>query len=464
MTESSTQTPGQARSAGPSVADTFRSDTVAPPAPLMDQRYQFLGDDPIPATRYTCPDFAQRETEAVWARTWQWVCREEHIPDAGDNYVYDIGPFSIVVVRGEDGAIRAFHNRCTHRGTRLIGAEGSGYSQGLACPFHGWRWQLDGSLDSLPGSWDFPHVTADSHSLEPVACDSWSGFIFVNLDADCTPLEQYLGVMVGHFEQFPIRERRIAAHVTKRLPANWKSAQEAFMEAYHNFETHDAPNGGNTQYDILDTHVSRFMHNIGTYSPESLVDYPGCKWRDPVLTEEENLEMLAAFGVEGPLDEGQPARHKVAAGLREVLTQTLGRDMSKTSEAILLDSIEYHLFPNSFFFPGIGIPMVYRFRPDGDRVDQSLFDVLIMEEVPTGEAVGEPPEPVFLDLEQSYTEAPGLVWLGQVYDEDTSNLLAQTQGLKSMGNKGITLGNYQEARIRHVHQLIDHYMDSLNSP
>ena len=459
MAKPNTQAPGVARHPGHSVADTFAADEVAPPAPLLEQHYSFLGDEPIPATRYSSDEFALREEQAVWGHVWQWVCREEHIPDAGDNYVFDIGPWSVIVVRGEDGQLRAFHNRCTHRGTRLLEAEGLGFSQGFACPFHGWRWQLDGVLSSLPGGWDFPHVSPDSHSLQSVSCDTWSGFVFINIDPHCQPLHEYLGPMVPHFEHFPIGGRRIAVHVCKRLPANWKAAQEAFMEAYHNFETHDTPNGGNTQYDILGEHVSRFMHNIGNYSPESLSDYPGRKWRDPVMTEEETLAMLGIFGVEGELEEGQTARQKVARGLRVKLTEALGRDMSGTSEALLLDSIEYHLFPNMFFFPGIGIPMVYRFRPDPEKVDECLFDLLVMEEVPEGEVVGEPPEPHYLDIEQSYTEVPALAWLGQVYDEDTGNLQLQTRGLKSLGEQGITLGNYQEARIRHVHQTIEKYME-----
>ncbi len=463
MTKPSKRPPGEARPAGHSVADTLQADEVSPPAPLLEQRCDYLGDEPIAASRYTSEAFARREEQAVWARTWQWVCREEHIPDAGDSYVYDIGPWSIIVVRGEDGAIRALHNRCTHRGTRLIGAEGAGFSQGLACPFHGWRWHLDGQLANLPGAWDFPHASADTHSLQVVACDTWSGFVFINLDTQCQPLADYLGVMAEHFQHFPIAGRRIAVHVTKRLPANWKSAQEAFMEAYHNFETHDTPNGGNTQYDVLDTHVSRFIHNIGNYSPEALADYPGSKWRDPVMTEEETLASLSMFGVDGPLAEGQTARQKVARGLREQLSASLGRDMSDVSEALLLDSIEYHLFPSMFFFPGIGVPMVYRFRPDPHNVHESLFDLLLMEEVPAAESVGEPPEPIYLDIEQSYTEVPELAWLGAVYDQDTGNLQLQTQGLKSLGEQGITLGNYQEARIRHVHQLIDQYMETLGA-
>ncbi len=451
---------GDARSQGHTVADTLRADVVPPPSSLLDQHYEFLGDDDIPARRYTSVDFAERECDGVWAHTWQWTCREAQLSEPGDLYVYDIGRFSVIVSRGDDGVLRAFHNRCTHRGTRLIGAQGGGFSQGFACPFHGWRWRLDGELDTVPGAWDFPHVSGRSHSLAPVACDTWGGFVFVNLDPQCPPLQDYMGVMVEHFKDFPLKRRKVAVHAQKRLPANWKAAQEAFMEAYHNFETHDSPNGGNTQYDLLDTHVSRFIHNIGNYSPESLQDYPGTKWREPVLTEDQTLASLAIFAADvDSLAPGQTAREAIAEGLREQLSAALNENMTAVSDALLLDSIEYHLFPNMFFFPGFGVPMVYRFRPDLHSVDHCLFDLLVMAPLAADEDEPYPPEPVFVDVDQSYTEVPGLGWLGRVYDEDTGNLQLQTQGLKSLAaGEGITLGNYQEVRIRHVHQLIDKYM------
>jgi len=104
--------------------------------------------------------------------------------------------------------------------------------------------------------------------------------------------------MPEHFAQFPLDRRKVTLHVQKILPANWKAAQEAFMEAYHNFETHNAPNGANAQYDIFGKFVTRFIHNIGNYSPEALADYPGDKWRAPPLTENEVLQTLSIHGLE----------------------------------------------------------------------------------------------------------------------------------------------------------------------
>ena len=103
--------------------------------------------------------------------------------------------------------------------------------------------------------------------------------------------------------------------------------------------------------------------------------------------------------------------------------------------------------------------MAYRFRPVGDDVDSCLFEILMLEPLPQGATHPDPPEPVRLSVEQSYTEVDELAWLGAVYDQDTGNLQLQQQGLKAT-RKGITLGNYQEARIRRFHLTLDEYLQT----
>ena len=459
MTNAISNKPGDARASGPSVADILASDRLPPPPPLLESQYAFLGDADISITRYTSKAFFAQEMESLWPRAWQWACREEHVPDVGDTYVYDIGHYSVIVVRSADDTIEAFLNSCTHRGTRILAAQGSGYGAAFTCPFHGWSWELNGSIRNIPGRWDFPHVNSATHDLQRVKCERWGGFVFINMDLEAGPLTDYLDVLPEHFKHFPLERRRIKLHVQKTLPANWKAAQEAFMEAYHNFETHDAPNGGNTQYDIFGQYVSRFIHNIGTYSPESLDDYAGDRWRKPPMTEDEIVAFLGAYGIEyGPVPPDKTAREVLALELRKYFGDTLGIDFSSTSDSLMLDSIEYHLFPNMFFFAGITIPMVYRFRPNADDVDSCIFDVLILEPLADGAEHPEPPEPIILDVDQSYTEAEGISWLGPVFDEDTANLAMQQQGFKTSRKAGVTLGNYQESRIRRVHLTLDEFL------
>ena len=151
MTGKTDKVPGEARANGPSVADTLTADRYPPPSPLLESQYEFLGDEDIPFERYTSTEFFNREIQELWGRAWQWACREEHLPDVGDTYVYDIGPYSVIVVKSAEDTIEAYLNSCTHRGTRILAGEGTGYSPAFTCPFHGWSWELNGSIRNIPG-------------------------------------------------------------------------------------------------------------------------------------------------------------------------------------------------------------------------------------------------------------------------------------------------------------------------
>jgi phenylpropionate dioxygenase-like ring-hydroxylating dioxygenase large terminal subunit len=456
---------GDARCPGPSTADILRADTPPPPAPLLEQAPAYLGSDDIPYSDYTDPGYMQAEFDHMWSRTWQWACREEHIPESGDYYVYDIGDQSAIVVRGDDGEVRGFHNVCLHRGTQLKPAATAGFATQLRCPFHGWTWGLDGALSEIPCEWDFGHVDTDRCNLRPVRTAKWGGFVWVNFDTDGAPLQEYIAPLIDHFQRagWDLAQRYVEVHVRKRLPANWKAAAAAFLEAYHILETHSqsiyTAGDANAQYDVFGEHVTRFIHTTATPSPHlPEADRP---------SEQRMIDMLAARkggGTPPTLGDGERARDVYAAMARDMLSAAYDFDASGYSTSETIDSIEYFAFPNAFFFPGLQIPMVYRFRPDGTARDQGLertiFEVLFLRPLPRSGDAPSPAEPVDLGVDDSYTtvaKIPGS--LGVVFDQDTSNLAAQTRGFRSAAKAGQTLGNYQEVRTRHLHQTVRRFID-----
>jgi phenylpropionate dioxygenase-like ring-hydroxylating dioxygenase large terminal subunit len=453
-------TAGEARCPGPSTRDIIAGDSVPPPWPLLEESYEFRGDADVPFAEFTSRDQAAREHRHMWSRTWQWACRDEHIPEPGDYYVYDIGDRSAVVVRGPDGTIRAFHNACLHRGTQLKQPASSGYSPKLRCPFHGWTWDLDGHLAEVPCRWDFPHVTDEEFELPRVRTGTWGGFVFVNFDADAPPLEEYLGVLPAHFAEWDLADRYVEVHIRKRLPANWKASLEAFLEAYHILETHSqtiyTAGDANAQYDVFGDHVSRFVHTIATTSPH----VPEHRRPD----EQRLLDMLMgrrrAEGDAPTLPPGERARDVYSRHVQAVLGAQYDLDVTHLSVSETIDSIEYFLFPNACFFPGLQIPLCYRFRPDGDDPDHCIYEILLLRPKPRSGEVPPPAEPVDLDVGDSYTTVPGLpAGLAVVLDQDTVNLAAQTRGFKASHKPGQTLGNYQEVRIRHLHDTVRRYID-----
>jgi hypothetical protein len=121
----------------------------------------------------------------------------------------------------------------------------------------------------------------------------------------------------------------------------------------------------------------------------------------------------------------------------------------------MMDSIEYFLFPNAFFFPGINIRLCYRFRPLG--VDQCLHEILVLQPLPKSGERPPPAKPIRLGVADSYTTVPGFA-LAEILDQDTDNLALQRDGAKASRKRGQTLGNYQEARIRQLHLTLDDYL------
>ncbi len=448
--------PGEAREQGPSLRDELLRDPTTPPAPLLEESYDFLGDEDISFESYISSDFAQAEYGKLWNKVWQWACHVDHIPEPGDYFVYDIGDLSSLIVRTSDGDIKAYFNACMHRGTQLKQPGTCGFSKELRCPFHGWTWSLEGQLVDLPQAWDFPHVTPESHQLPEMPVEVWEGFVFINFDQEAEPLHEYLGVLPEHWKDWGLGERYIETHIRKHLPCNWKAAAEAFIEAYHVRETHATGQLGDevtTQYDVFGQNVSRFIHTRGLNSP----------LREVQRTEDELLARISGRTLgEGDLTlpPGVRARDYYANHVQKTMGERYGYDFSDLSESITLDSIEYYLFPNAFFFPGLSLPMVYRFRPDPASPDFSYFDLLFMRPRPPEGEAPPPPEVVELGIDESYSIVEGVGPLGRVYDQDTANLAAQTRGFKSSFKRGQTLGNYQEIRVRHLQQRVRSYLDA----
>lgn len=184
-------------------ADVASRDGTLPPVLAQQSNpAQDLGD--IPFARYIDQDFFDREFEQVWKRVWQFACRDEHLAEPGDFFVYDIGRLSAVIVRTETG-LKAFYNSCLHRGTKLKPSGSCGWSADITCPFHNWQWNLDGSLKSIPCDFEFPQVDRAKAGLAELRVENWNGMVFVNFDADAAPLEDYLEVLPEHFRNWDLR-------------------------------------------------------------------------------------------------------------------------------------------------------------------------------------------------------------------------------------------------------------------
>jgi len=209
---------------------------AAPHGKKWHDLYPELGTGPVPIEPYISQEYFELERERIFRKVWLNVGREEEIPKPGDYLVKDlpVGKTSLLVVRGKDGRLRAFHNVCSHRSNKLVWSR-SGSCQNFSCKFHGWSYNLEGRLTFVPDEENFFDLKKADHGLTPVATDTWQGFIFINLDPHPQEsLTTYLGDWAQSVEGYPFAKHSAVCYSWQtELRANWKLLKDAFQEAYH---------------------------------------------------------------------------------------------------------------------------------------------------------------------------------------------------------------------------------------
>ncbi len=515
MTETLT---GTGRSAGISYDELFDNDTHPVSEVLRRVGEHTPGNTRVPARVYYAQDVHDLEVERLWSRVWQLACLAEEIPEVGDYHVYDIAHLSFLIVRTAPDEIKAYRNACLHRGRKLREHHGRGASS-LRCPFHGWCWELNGSLREIPCQWDFPDVDMADYGLAEALVGTWHGFVFINPDRNAAPLADYLGDLADHFEFVPFERRYKAAHVSKLMGMNWKTCQEAFMESYHVVATHptlmESLGDANSRYDTFGNY-SRAMTATGVPSPhldglprwERIDDGKEYgRWRHPlsghiyernddglvaVTDLDGNVSIFDEHGnhldgaqtqadphlctwIGGPLPPGLEemplmtphappevtnVRGWLADRKRAQVQRQVGNaiDVEAVSDAEMIDSIFFSVFPN--WSPwGCFNPIMYRFRPNGDNPQECIFEVMLFPLAPPDPADRPAPAKMrHLGFDDDWTLAPELGPLSKIFQQDSLNLPLVQQGLRAQEQQEVIFASYQETKIRHFYEL---YFDRL---
>lgn len=451
-------TPGAARCPGVGWDELMASDSLEPPEFIKADAYEYMGSGPIAADRYTSPEFFQRELAAMWPNIWQFAAREEDLPDAGDVVVYENAGRSYLVARQADGSVKAMHNVCLHRG-RKIRLE-SGWSKDFKCPFHGFTWNIDGSLKEIPCAWDFGHLVDRDMHLPEAQVGRWGGYIFIKESPGGQSLEAYLAPLPEHFKRWRHEECTTVVWVGKVIDANWKVTAEAFMEAWHSVVTHPQilpfTGDANTRYNIYGDHVNAALTPFAIPSPHIVAESRGEQW-----IVDEFLKYNGRAGGEELaviVPEGVSARKAMAAVNRERFTAMFGRDHGDVSDAELLDAFVYNVFPNFAPWGGFMPNIVYRWRPWPDQ-DHTLMEVRILMRAAPGAPRSPAPRMNLLGPDQPWSAAEELGGaLASVFDQDMGNLPFVQDGLKVSKTNEVNLGDYQDIRIRHFHRTLDKYL------
>lgn len=226
--------------------DRERTDLIIEAANAEIGRWKSKQDPPnfqtlqIPTARYTDPRLWDLEQKHLWDHTWLFTCCASDVPNPGDFKVVErVRGASVIIVRGEDGEVRAFFNVCRHRGGRVV-AHGcsTGHSRSLPCQFHGWTYDLTGRLRTVPGEQEFPGLGRDQIGLEELRCETLGNLVFTNRDQAAPPLREWLGPVYDQVQDLGMDTRKVFHEDNHIIKCNWKIGHEAFVESYHLLYTH----------------------------------------------------------------------------------------------------------------------------------------------------------------------------------------------------------------------------------
>ena len=172
------------------------------------------------------------EQEAWFGLAWVCVGREADTANPGDYVLADVGGENLVMVRGADAVLRAFHNVCRHRGS-LILTEERGRIVRFQCPYHAWTYELDGRLRHAGHTEALVDFQPEHTGLVPVRLATWGGFVFVTLDSESPPFEREFSGLDDAIGHFPLASLRPGRRIDYEVGANWKVIGENYSECYH---------------------------------------------------------------------------------------------------------------------------------------------------------------------------------------------------------------------------------------
>ena len=420
-------------------------------------------DDVVPRARYTSAEFATLEFERLWARVWQVACREEEIAEVGEFSEYLIGDQSILVVRSEPDTVRAFHNTCLHRGTRLAGGTGRFENACIRCRYHSWRYDLDGRLVEVVDAHEFDPFPADT-CLKKVRVDRWGGFVWVSLDPAAPPLLDYLHPLPMLLAPYHLDQLRLRTYLSTVLPANWKVAVDAFNEGYHVQGTHPQllpwTDDVSLEYESLGIHshygrlpnarrqlrpsprlgLSEGEYDEGEILENFIAGLGGLFYRE----EQALVDEIRAHPLEGEtmLSRYQKGRRALLAS-RGVAVEEFANDQLTSADDVFF-------FPNMVgpIYPGIAI--LFRVRPNGLDPDSCIKDTWFLAWPPEG-------APAKRAERRFYPDWTEREW-GEITNQDYANMEHVQIGMKSRGGPGIKFNRRQEANLLHMHRVIDRYL------
>jgi phenylpropionate dioxygenase-like ring-hydroxylating dioxygenase large terminal subunit len=390
--------------------------------------YPELGTGPLPIDPCISPEHFELERERVFRRVWLKLARVEEIPKPGDYIVKEItvARTSVLLVRGKDGVIRAFHNMCSHRGNKIQWDDG-GNCNSFECKFHGWTYDLAGELRGVPDIKEFFDFDKSQHGLTPIATDVWQGFVFINLNPKpAETLREFLGEIADRLDGYPFERYTQRFAYRAEIKCNWKVAYDAGSEAYHVAFVHkssfpDTFSGKDLPLPRLD--------NIELYRYHRSADVVANPGHEPTPV------AAVAYRYGGVIAK----RATGATDLPPTINPTRRSDFGFSMNRI---------FPNYTIGVMDGIYYTHQFWPLS--VDRTIWE---------GEAFALPPANAAERFSREYNRC----MQRDVWREDTGTM-EHTQSVLASGAKTHFILQDQEILIRHFYKVLEDFVGFYRKP
>jgi phenylpropionate dioxygenase-like ring-hydroxylating dioxygenase large terminal subunit len=187
----------------------------------------------LPGWLYHDPEFFEAEKQAFLRAAPQVVCHVSDVAHPGDWSTLEYLGESVIVIRGDDGEVRAFSNVCRHRGSRLVDGS-AGCANVLTCPYHAWSYGRDGRLVGVPHRQEYPGLETETHGLFPVALENWRGFLFVTLEPGAPSVAEMMAPYDDEVAPYRFEDLRAIGRLTLRpRTLNWKTIADNYSDHLH---------------------------------------------------------------------------------------------------------------------------------------------------------------------------------------------------------------------------------------
>ena len=413
---------------------------------------------PLGGERYTSTAFMEAEWENVWTSSWLITVRADDLPEAGDYLLEEVGRESILIVRQEDGSIKAFYNVCQHRGNRLV-LEPEGSMPSFTCPYHSWRFELDGRCSYAQDPEDFAGDICAQASLVPVRCEVFAGFVWINMDPDCVPLDEFLGPIRDEWMAYPLENMTRVQALSVRMPCNWKLLLDNFHETYHLPTAH--PEGIEYAEDsYLETRIELYDNGHALGQTQCCLPAHRLPEHKPRMTEAIATDLRRwDLNPDDFAGRERDARRAVQQQKRRLGKERGFAHYDRLSDDQLTDVFHYTVFPNFATSLNADGMLFLRAMPHPTDPQKCIFDSWYYNfggksshiELVTREG------DETLDRVERELIDYGEKSLGVVLDGDAWVMAGQQLAMNSRGYRGALLAG-QERRIAQYHAMIDRYI------